>query len=113
MFAAIDLAVARRLAGSTLRLTTRGGDAFILINHTGRQRSRRSCDPSALAVTGLCLDVTEMRIGKHCKSLIHKYDKLVRIAHEPRGRGFKSCRARQTPGVRSEDRGNRPYLRHR
>src|SRR5205807_2787395 len=36
-----------------------------------------------------------------------------RITYEPGGRGFKSCRARQILIVRSEDMGDRPYLRHR
>lgn len=70
MLAAIDLVAARRFAGSTSRLMTRGLDALILFNHTGCQRDRWSRDPPQLAVTGLCLVVTGKRIGKRCKRLI-------------------------------------------
>jgi len=34
-------------------------------------------DQCRLTVTKLCLDVTGLRVGKRCKLLIHKYDKLV------------------------------------
>ena len=44
----------------------------------------------------MCRDVTEQAEGKRRKSLISNRRNLIRIAYEPRGRGFKSCRARQT-----------------
>ena len=61
------------------------------------------CNQIRLSASELCLDVLGYRVGKRGKSLISKYDRLVWIAYEPRGRGFKSWRARQSNGGLCEE----------
>lgn len=65
MFAAMRRPASRRFAGETLRATMTGSDAFIAATSY-----RSVVTGPGLAVTGLCLGMAGMRIGKRRKPLI-------------------------------------------
>src|SRR4051812_19576085 len=68
-------------------------------NHSQRGRAHQhrasGCATLRLTVTTVCLDVVDKMLGKRCKCLTSKTRSAALGAYEPRGRGFKSCRARQ------------------